>query len=96
MSPEKVIFRAEKNPYFNGDSFLAVFPETASNPGMLAALPFHYENGIAIFEPFTEISRGYYYKTRIIHARSVIVPKLIQTISERYHDAFVAAERILR
>lgn len=40
---ERVIFRTEKNPYVNGPSFLAVFPDDPANPGRVGCVSFHFQ-----------------------------------------------------
>lgn len=87
--PERVIFRTELNPYVDGPSYLAVFPDDPANPGMICCLPFHFVNTAAIFEPYTEASLGYYYdSTRIVHKDTDAAQKCLQAITSYYGSPF--------
>ena len=91
---ERVIFRTEYDPYMKMKKYLAVFPDDPHAPGRIACLPFYFGNLYgsyahggeeAIFEPYCEISYGYYYKsTRIIHKRDARCEALLKTVSEYY------------
>ena len=99
MKAERVIFRKYKDPYKpkNAPCFLAVFPDDEANPGMIAATPFWYDmsgNGMVWFEPYTEISESFYYRTKIIHKDDFRVRFLLHDISQYYGGAeFRACEK---
>ena len=71
MEKMKVIFRREYDKYRKAWGYLAAFPEASANPGTILCLPFHFlEDGTTIFEPHTEVDYGYYYKTKLVHAKT--------------------------
>ena len=94
-SNERVIFRIEKNPYFDGASYLAVFPDTESNPGRLACVPFHSVNGTAVFEPFGECSLSYYYETKRVRRRSSEARQCLDAVQEYYKASFHVVEKMI-
>ena len=97
MEKEKVIFRREYNRYRKEWQFVAVFPETESNPGRISSVSFWFDiGGVAWFEPFCEIDRNYYLnKTRIIHKKDLIVEKLLSAIENYYDQQFKVVEKIM-
>lgn len=101
MNTEKVIFRREYDRYRKEWTFLAVFPGTGANPGCYAAVPFRFVKELcgkltAIFEPFCEVSHGYYYKnTRIVHKTDPAVPELLEAISRYFGAAFQVCEKVM-
>ena len=101
---ERVIFREEKNPYLPGIAcYLASFPDDPANPGRIGSVAFHFVNDphygtdeTAIFEPYSEVDYGYYYKTRIIHKRNEIAKKLLNAVECYYKRPFQIVEKIMR
>lgn len=96
MKPERVIFRADKNPYLPKDTpcFLAAFPDEEAWRGRIAATPFYFDgHGTAWFEPYEEISDRYYYGTKIVHKNDPCIPLLLNAIREYYGADFVVCEK---
>ena len=97
---EKVVFRTEKNRYIDGKSYLAVYPGVSANPGYYAARPFHFEtdwrgNEKTVFEPFCELSYGYYYgDTRIVHKTDPVIGKLLSAIEQFDDEQYQICEKI--
>ena len=100
MKTEKVIFRREYDQYRKQETYLAVFPENPANPGRYAAVPFRFVKELcgqltAIFEPFCEVSHGYYYKgTKIVHKTDPLIPELLSAISRYCNTSFQVCEKI--
>ena len=92
---ELVIFRREFDQYRQAETFLAVFPQDEANIGRFAALPFAFNNGRPVFEPYCEIAQQYYYKnTRIVHKNTELAEKLLKTIEDFYGEQFEVRERM--
>ena len=91
---ERVIFRIEKNPYVNGTSYLAVFPDEEARPGYIAAVAFHFEHGLTIFEPFSEVSLPYYYGTKPVHTKGDEARQCLKAVTEYYRTSFHLVERM--
>ena len=95
MEKEKVIFRREYNPYMKQWQYLACFPEEQANPGRIAAVSFYFDgHNKAHFEPFCEIDRLYYLKTRIIHKKDTVISEVLSAIENYYDQKFRVMEKI--
>ena len=96
MHNEKVIFRAENNPFRpDAESYLAVFPETEGWRGYMLALPFFFDAaGNAWFEAHAEIDGAYYYgKTRCVHTGTPQAVKCLAAVERFYNEKFDVRER---
>ena len=91
---ERVIFRKEYNPYTKKWGYLACFPDDEANRGRIAATPFHFVDGLAVFEPYSELDFGYYYKKKIIHKEDALIGKLLDAIESYYNCKFSVCEKI--
>lgn len=86
MNKEKVIIRREYDPFREEWGYLAAFPESPSNPGKILCLPFFFlEDGTAIFDAHCEVDFEYYYKTKIVHAKTDEAKKCCEVITRYYN-----------
>lgn len=87
MENMKAIIRREYDPYRKEWGYIAVFPEESANHGKILALPFYFRNdGTAVFEAHGEIDLGYYYKTKIVHAKSYEAEKCRLAVESYYNS----------
>lgn len=95
---ERVIFRREKYPYGKGTPYyLAVFPDDEASPGRVGCVPFFFDgHGQAIFEPYTEASKDYYYQTHLVNRFSDETPKLLDAIQKYYNQQFQVMQKFPR
>ena len=91
---ERVILRIEKNPYVDGTSYLAAFPDEEALPGRIAAVAFHFEYGLAIFEPFCEVDLSYYYGTKPLHKTDDAYRGCLKALTDYYQVTFHPVERM--
>lgn len=91
---ERVVFRREKQKC--ADSFLAAFPEEPCNPGMVACLPFfvRHSDNRPLFEPFTEVSLDYYYKTKPVRKGTMCAEACKEAVEKYYDTEFEVAEKL--
>lgn len=94
---EKLVLRREFDPYRCAWGFLAVFPDDPANGGRLAATAFYFDNyGKAMFEPYGEIDREYYYcKTKRVRKNSFEAVKCKTVLEAYYNTEFKLMEKIM-
>lgn len=92
MEKMKVIIRREYDHYRKAWGYLAAFPEASANPGRILALPFHFlEDRSIIFEPHDEISLNYWYRKKLVHAKTDEAEECRAAIF-RYYNSFPGEE----
>ena len=97
VQTERVIFRVEKYAYDKGTRhYLAVFHDDPANPGRVACTPFFFRpDGTAVFEPYCEIDRAYYYNTHLVYRYDPESPKLLKAITDYYSKEVPVKFRII-
>lgn len=91
MEELKVIIRREYDPYMKMWKYLAAFPEDRDRLGNIMCLPFYFsrDGKNTIFECHDYVCMGYYYKTKIVHAKTDEAEKCRAAIEHYYnHDPY--------
>lgn len=85
---ERVVFRTENTKSAFAADYIAVFPDDEANPGMLAYVAFKLDRGgRPVFEPYAEMSRGYYYgRTKLVKKNSDDAEICLKAIMEYYPE----------
>lgn len=103
QNAERVIFRKEYDEYKGKEVYLAVFPDDEARAGFLAYVSFFFtpsgdfsdDRSSAIFEPYGEMSTGYYYdKTKIVHKNTDEARRCLDAIKRYYNSDFRVVEKI--
>ena len=93
---ERVVFRIEKNQYDNArEHYLAVFPDDPANPGRYACVPFFFNGGRAVFEPYCECDRRYYLKTKRVPKNTPVAERCLMAVEDYYNAEFKLCEKIM-
>lgn len=95
---EKVIFRMEYDPYMKMWGYLAGFPNAEANRGRIGCLPFKiYENGKAVFEPYTEVDKFYFLKKKLVHKGTEEAERCLKALKDMADEEdFVVVEKIVK
>ena len=87
MEKMKVIIRREYNPYRKEWGYLAAFPEASAYPGRILCLPFYFQNNhTAIFEAHEDVDMSYFYRKKLVHAKTDEAEECRVAISAYYNS----------
>lgn len=100
--PERVIIRREFDPYMRVWGYLAFYPDSKANPGCIQCQRVYKVSSDCNGNDFRnwrvgcldEVSLDYFYKRKIVKARSSYANKVIAILKRKYWDSdFKAYEK---
>lgn len=94
---EKVIFRREYDPYMKRWGYIAGFPNDTVLTGRIGCIPFKiYEDGKAVFEPYTEVDKFYFLKKKLVHKGTEEAEACVKALEKMYNGNYFVAEKIIK